>query len=62
MNQLQQQLIEFLQEELAIPATSIRMALRQQKYDASQLPIILWNYGLISLQQLERIFDWQETV
>ena len=60
MNQRSQKLIRFLQEELAIPTTSIELALRRQQ-DVSNLPMVLWNYGLISLQQLDRVFDWLET-
>ncbi len=52
------QLINFLRGELAIPASSISIALRHGYEDASQLPMILWQYGLVSLEQLDRIFDW----
>ncbi|OCQ99636.1 hypothetical protein BCD67_14555 [Oscillatoriales cyanobacterium USR001] len=52
------QLINFLRGELAIPSSSIAIALRQSNQDSSQLPMILWQYGLVSLEQLERIFDW----
>ena len=61
MNQQSQRLIQFLQTELAIPSTSIKLALRRQQQDFSQLPIVLWQYGLISLQQLDIVFDWLET-
>lgn len=61
MNQRSSRLIKFLQEELAIPATSIKLALRHHKQDISQLPMILWGYGLITLPQLDLVFDWLET-
>ena len=64
MNQLIQiKLIQYLQEELAIPTKSIVMAMRHEEHDSdqSQLPMILWKYGLISIQQLDKIFDWLET-
>lgn len=61
MNQLQLRLIEFLQKDLGIPATSIKLALHQQKHDVGQLPMILWGFGLITLQQLDKVFDWLET-
>lgn len=54
----QAQLIQFLRFELAIPASSIAMALRHPEEDGGQLPMILWQYGLISLEQLDSIFDW----
>jgi len=54
-------LIHFLQEELAIPAESIQIAMR---YEASPnlFPMVLWQYGLVSLEQLDKIFDWLESV
>lgn len=54
-------LIRFLQEELALPSASIRVALRFREQDQGPLPIILWQYGLVTLEQLDRIFDWLET-
>ena len=56
----QAQLIQFLRWELAIPASSIATALRHPENDSGQLPMILWQYGLITLEQLDRIFDWLE--
>ncbi len=56
----QAQLIQFLRWELAIPASSIAMALRHPEQESGQLPMILWQYGLVTLEQLDRIFDWLE--
>jgi len=53
-------LIQFLREELALPATAIALALRQPEQSAN-LPMVLWQYGLITLEQLDKIFDWMET-
>jgi len=55
------QLIEFLQTELALPAESIALALRQTAEVPGMLPIVLWKYGLVSIYQLEQIFDWLES-
>ncbi|MGF1537126.1 MAG: DUF2949 domain-containing protein [Elainellaceae cyanobacterium] len=54
-------LITFLQEELSISPSSISIALRHSEQDPGPLPMILWQYGLITLEQLDRIFDWLET-
>lgn len=53
--------IRFLQEDLSISAASIAMAMRQREQDPGPLPMILWQYGLISLEQLDKIYDWLET-
>ncbi|MEB3211137.1 MAG: DUF2949 domain-containing protein [Leptolyngbyaceae bacterium] len=52
-------LIHFLQDELMVPERSVQTALRHPEH-STQLPMILWQYGLISLDQLNRIFDWLE--
>lgn len=58
---MQTDLIDFLQEDLSISSDAISLALRHPEATLSQIPIILWQYGLISLRQLEKIFDWLET-
>lgn len=54
-------LIKFLREELAVPASAIALALRQPEQSTNLIPMILWQYGLITLEQLDRVFDWMET-
>jgi len=54
------QLIDYLQGELAISNSAIAVALRHGEQDAGQLPLVLWQYGLVTLEQLNRIFDWLE--
>lgn len=61
--------IRFLKEELAISPASIEVAERAGNTkehqngiaDSSCLPMILWQYGLVSLEQLDKIFDWLKT-
>lgn len=53
-------LIHFLQHDLAVSQDSINMALRHCEQDRGPLPMVLWQYGLISLEQLEQIYDWME--
>jgi hypothetical protein len=54
-------LISFLQEDLAISAASLSVALRNRDQDPGSLTMTLWQYGLITLEQLEQIYDWLET-
>ncbi|MDQ2100195.1 MAG: DUF2949 domain-containing protein [Tychonema bourrellyi B0820] len=58
-------LIRFLQEDLAISRASIDVAERvganerqQRDRDPNSLPMVLWQYGLVTLEQLDKIFDW----
>lgn len=53
-------LIQFLQDELSISPASIQVALRHCEQDPGPLPMVLWQYGLITLEQLEQVYDWLE--
>ena len=53
-------LIRFLQEDLAISTASLSIALRHLEQDPGPLPMILWQYGLVTLEQLDKIYDWLE--
>jgi Protein of unknown function (DUF2949) len=53
-------LIDFLQEDIAISAASMAIAFKQIKHNPGPLPMILWQYGLVTLDQLDRIYDWME--
>jgi Protein of unknown function (DUF2949) len=56
-----QHFIQYLQCDLGLSEAAIASVTRTQQPTVTQLPIVLWNYGLISLKQLETIFDWLET-
>lgn len=58
---LSDQFVRFLQEDLQLSAASIALAMRHRPSIFSHFPMVLWQYGLISLEQLERIWDWWET-
>ncbi len=53
-------LIRFLQEDLAISASSMSIALKQVEHNPGPLPMILWQYGLVTIEQLDRIYDWMD--
>lgn len=54
------QLIDFLQREMALPTSAINLGLKQCQEQVNLLPVVLWQYGLVSLEQLDRIFEWME--
>ena len=57
-----EKLVQFLQLQLHIPLEQIELALRQVQRSPEQLPMVMWQYGLVDLWQLEQIFDWLESV
>jgi hypothetical protein len=60
MNAKTRSLIHFLHTELAIPTEAIALALQQCEQTPTLIPIILWQYGLVTLAQLDQILDWLE--
>jgi hypothetical protein len=57
---LAKQLITFLLEDLHLSESAIAMALREPFLLPNQLPIVLWQLGLVTLEQVDEIFSWLE--
>jgi Protein of unknown function (DUF2949) len=55
------QVVNFLCQNLNLSDDSVQLALKQSQSDYSSLPIILWQYGLVSLPELDRVYDWFES-
>lgn len=53
--------LKFLQEEIQLSQDSIAMAKRSSEQNPSLIPMVLWKYGLIDIDQLDQIYDWLET-
>ncbi|MBD1843234.1 DUF2949 domain-containing protein [Cyanobacteria bacterium FACHB-63] len=53
-------LVRYLKEELAVPDESIELAMRHCEQERGTLPMVLWRYGFVSIDQLNQIFDWME--
>ncbi|HLO85069.1 MAG TPA: DUF2949 domain-containing protein [Nostocaceae cyanobacterium] len=51
-------LLHFLHQELELSRSDIAVALRHQELYHGPLPMLLWQYGLVNLEQLEKILDW----
>jgi Protein of unknown function (DUF2949) len=52
------QLIRFLEADLAIPTKNLLLALRHTEQTPNLLPMILWQYGFVTISELDQIFDW----
>ncbi len=53
-------LINFLQNELSLSSGDIAIALRKHELNNEPLAMLLWQYGLVDIEQLEQILDWME--
>jgi hypothetical protein len=59
---IREKLINFLHSELSIPADTIALARKTEEQDPNILSMILWQYGLLTLEQLEAVLNWLEMV
>ncbi|MDJ0510090.1 MAG: DUF2949 domain-containing protein [Crocosphaera sp.] len=55
------QFLRFLREELCLSPDSIAIAQRSMEETQGPLPMLLWQYGLINLNELDKIYDWLES-
>ncbi len=54
-----EELLFYLQNTIGLSDDALQLGIRQSLAEQAPLPIILWTFGLISLKQLEELFDWQ---
>ncbi|MEO1396606.1 MAG: DUF2949 domain-containing protein [Cyanobacteria bacterium J06634_5] len=55
---LEYQLLQFLEEKLSISQNVIEIALNHHNADISLLPITLWKYHLVTLDEVSELLDW----
>ena len=50
--------VKFLKEELSLSSDSIDTVMRAVQENPAPIPMVLWQYGLVTLEELDRIYDW----
>lgn len=54
------ELLRFLRTEVGLSDNAMGLGLKQAQLEQAPLPIVLWRYGLISLEQLDQVLLWQD--
>ncbi len=54
-----EELQRFLQRRLGLSTNALNLGIRQAELEQAPLPIVLWSFGLLSLEQLQQVLDWQ---
>lgn len=54
-------LLRYLRHELGLSESALALGLRQAEQEQAPLPVILWRFGLIGLEQLDQVLGWQES-
>ena len=53
-------LLAYLQGILGLSTSAINLGLRQAELEQAPLPVVLWSFGLLSLQGYQDVLDWQQ--
>ena len=52
-------LLRYLRQELGLSDNALQLGLKQSDQEQAPLPVVLWRFGLISLEQLDQVLSWQ---
>jgi len=54
------ELVHYLRKDLGLSENSLNLGLKQAQLEQAPLPVVLWSFGLISLEQLDQVLAWQD--
>jgi hypothetical protein len=54
-------LLGFLRHRLGLADSALALGNRQGQLEQAPLPVVLWRYGLLSLEQFDAVLAWQES-
>ena len=52
-------LLRYLRQELGLSDNALQLGLRQSEQEQEPLPVVLWRFGLITLEQFDQVLGWQ---
>ena len=53
-------LVDYLRRDIGLSDDAIALGVRQSVQEQAPIPVTLWRFGLLSLGQLDQVYDWQE--
>ena len=54
-------LLGFLHHRLGLGDSALALGMRQCQLEQAPLPVVLWRYGLLSLEQFDAVLAWQDS-
>ena len=58
INQPSDELCNFIIDKLGISHSALELGVKRSSLENTPLPIVMWSYGLINLNQLNTILFW----
>lgn len=53
-------LLRYVRHELGLSENALELGIRQAQLEQAPLPVVLWRFGLITLEQFDQLLSWQE--
>jgi len=53
-------LVRYLRQQMGLGENALELGIKQAQMEQAPLPVVLWRFGLISLEQLDQVLAWQE--
>ena len=55
---LSKELIIFLFDEIGLEESSIELGLKLSEKNNTPLPILLWSYGMLTIEELDKLYSF----
>ena len=55
---LYKEMIIYLINKLGLEESSIELGLKLSKKNNTQLPILLWSYGMLTIEELDKLYSF----
>lgn len=49
----------YLKQKIGLSEKALDLGIRQAKLEQAPLPIVLWSFGLLTLNQYQQVLNWQ---
>tara|TARA_Y100001968_G_scaffold277085_1_gene271719 strand:+ start:94 stop:303 length:210 start_codon:yes stop_codon:yes gene_type:complete len=60
INSPSEELCDYIIDKLGISQSALELGIKRSILENSPLPIVMWSYGLLSLDQLKLILMWEK--
>ena len=57
-NYLSKEMIIYLFNEVGLEESSIELGIKLSKKNNTQLPILLWSYGMLTIEELDELYSF----
>ena len=58
INYSKKKMISFLMNEIGLPESSIELGLKLSIEHNTPLPLLLWSYGLLTFEELDKLYTF----